>query len=521
MPTTSLAHNGANLLSSKCPKPLDTPSASSDENTSPQQFSAPATVLSGILFSRSVRSSFATFTLIPSLSNSPTNSRDMSHQQQSPVMVRLQFMDGIKELRSFCRKQYKIGDKIEFVHTHSGRWERPPKSTLTNASIEKLGLQAKSIENNAKEVAAPTSLLDTNLDTTGARPLDDKSMASWSQQPRWVLDLSSPLEAEKFVVVRNSRSWSMKKCQEYQLKYLASRKETKRKQEPSSTKKQKRDKKEVTNSNGTQNISNSNINSMSDMLAGLGNGHHGGGEEKRLQAEELAVFFLNLIGNEIVQKEQGICLSILEQRTKHDQAIREWCNQADGVLDVAGGCGHVSMALGMKGIASTVVDARASVGKLPRRDRKIWKRALQNKPQRIPQKRQAQDSNSAAVRRDKTRIPLTYVASKYEYCQLALPDPVVIPFQSQQAWFGSKPDGYDASFRHPNEDDIPVLMATSAWESDDACEKSLRGEQREAIQGNYNNTLSQVLLNNEDNHSSVLRRRASALMALHPDEVRC
>ena len=54
---------------------------------------------------------------------------------------------------------------------------------------------------------------------------------------------------------------------------------------------------------------------MSDMLAGLGKGHHGGGEEKRLQAEELAVFFLNLIGNEIVQKEQGICLSILEQRT--------------------------------------------------------------------------------------------------------------------------------------------------------------------------------------------------------------
>ena len=131
------------------------------------------------------------------------------------------------------------------------------------------------------------------------------------------------------------------------------------------------------------------------------------------------------------------------------------------------------MALGMKGIASTVVDARASVGKLPRRDRKIWKRALQNKPPRIPQKRQAQDSNSAAVRRDKIRLPLTYVASKYEYCQLALPDPVVIPFRSQQAWFGSKPDGYDASFRHPNEDDIPVLMATSAWKSDDACENSL------------------------------------------------
>ena len=39
----------------------------------------------------------------------------LAHQQQAPVMVRLQFMDDIKELRSFCRKQYKIGDEIEFV----------------------------------------------------------------------------------------------------------------------------------------------------------------------------------------------------------------------------------------------------------------------------------------------------------------------------------------------------------------------------------------------------------------------
>ena len=99
----------------------------------------------------------------------------------------------------------------------------------------------------------------------------------------------------------------------------------------------------------------------------------------------------------------------------------------------------------MEGIKSTVVDSRSAVGKLPGRDRKIWNKAL------------------------KKRKISTEVAGM-TYCQ-------VIPFDSHRAWFGSRPQGVDASFRHPDEDEIQL------------CDKE-----------------------------SGLVKNASALIALHPDE---
>lgn len=215
-----------------------------------------------------------------------------------------------------------------------------------------------------------------------------------------------------------------------------------------------------------------------------------------------------MVGSNVIEKNQAVVSEppTLEERIQYQERTRDWFNRADGVLDVAGGCGHVSMALGLAGISSTVVDARASVGKLPKRDRKIWKKSLKSRPVIIPNKN---DSSAKG-----TSIPGKPVLSKYEYCQPAIPTPAIVPFQSQQAWFGSKPDGYDASFRHPDEEDIPVLVATAASKND--------------IPGNNNvdrdSSPDQQVEERADSFQSVyrseilLRKRVSALVALHPDE---
>jgi len=66
-----------------------------------------------------------------------------------------------------------------------------------------------------------------------------------------------------------------------------------------------------------------------------------------------------------------------EKLTLRHQAIH-YLNKGTGVLDVAGGSGHVSLALVLKGIQSTVVDPRETVGRLPGRDRKHLRKALLN-----------------------------------------------------------------------------------------------------------------------------------------------
>ena len=423
-------------------------------------------VVSGILFSRSVRSSFASFTLAPI---SWLERKDSS----PPFLVRLQFMDDIKELRSFCRRQYKIGDRIEFMRTPNGRWEKPP----TDPSREK----------SASEISAP----------------------SWSEQPRWVVDLSNIIETEESVVVREARVWSMKECQQHQLKYIPQNKQSKQKDEEPSSKKQKR-------ANGGEvetDVKNKNNKSSENMNE---SNHHGGGKEKRLQAQELISFFLELVGNNVVKKTQVDSSEppTLSERIQHQERVRSWFNRADGVLDVAGGCGHVSMALGLEGISSTVVDARASVGKLPKRDRKIWKKSLKNRPVLRGKTIIPPINNESSAKGARIPEPPAFSPSKYEYCQPVIPAPAIVPFQSQQAWFGSKPDGYDASFRHPDEEDIPVLVATAASNDDIPSNNNTEYVSTQCQQTEeYADSLQ-----SRNNSETILKKRVSALVALHPDE---
>ena len=67
-----------------------------------------------------------------------------------------------------------------------------------------------------------------------------------------------------------------------------------------------------------------------------------------------------------------------------NQLGKEALKSGGGVLDVAGGSGHLSMAFAMAGIRSTVVDPRDSAGALPRRDRKAMKKAIKHDIQVVP-----------------------------------------------------------------------------------------------------------------------------------------
>jgi len=118
----------------------------------------------------------------------------------------------------------------------------------------------------------------------------------------------------------------------------------------------------------------------------------------------------------------------------------------------------------------------------------------------------------------------------YEYCQLVVPVPTVVPFKSQQAWFGSKPIGYDASFRHPDEENIPVLVATAAAPKNDIENNNDEGVNNQSLEQTHSSGCFPVARNTRDDCSTTkdteqqtisdnaLRRQASALVALHPDE---
>lgn len=152
---------------------------------------------------------------------------------------------------------------------------------------------------------------------------------------------------------------------------------------------------------------------------------------------------------------------------------------ADGVLDVAGGCGHVSMALGLLGIQSTVIDPLENVGKLPNRDHKVWNRSMK-KMWNEEQCNKNNDNNYDNV-----------------YCQpvtTMIKPRKIRQYQTLRAWFGIPPN--DNDFRTPDchRNDIPIIVASS----NDTTEK-------EQQQSNL------IILQN-------ISSKITAIVALHPDE---
>ena len=156
--------------------------------------------------------------------------------------------------------------------------------------------------------------------------------------------------------------------------------------------------------------------------------HHKSGLGKRQQGQVVADFLLFVISTMHTENIHNSPSSSIEEQTTTKQfenyefrkrivncdlfsSILNNANSIDKidqvpkllrekrVLDVAGGAGHVSLALTLRNVKSTVIDPRSTVGSLPGRDRKLLK---------------------------KSKKPM---------------------FDTYRAWFGSRPDGVDTFFR--------------------------------------------------------------------------
>lgn len=66
----------------------------------------------GVLFSRSVRASFARLCLVPIEEKTKKHQSSDDLDIQQPVLIQVDFNDRIKELRSYIRRAYKLGDRI-------------------------------------------------------------------------------------------------------------------------------------------------------------------------------------------------------------------------------------------------------------------------------------------------------------------------------------------------------------------------------------------------------------------------
>lgn len=329
----------------------------------------------GVVFGRSIRAYYAMLHVAASMSSSDEIGAD-DNQNYSYVAVHIRFENDsfALEFRSWCRRVSKLGDLLclrgTFVEPTLGR---------TDA-------------------------------TTSGEP-GRRELPHIPNGRRLLIQMTSIEQANQVIQVETIRYWSMPTCQLWQQKYRPKHNKDDAKEESTSSK-------SLTKSN-----------EQTDRATA----RHGGCIEKRQKGEYVATFLVNMMQQKLGLPSDDLDVgdwataSLSDNDTRH--AVLSSLNERSGVLDAAGGSGYVSMALGLRGVKSTVVDPRESAGKLPKRDRKVWNRALAQ-----------QTLNNAS----------TAVATPM------LCHPVATPYDTVRAWFGQQTDGIDTAFRSGNDTDLEI-----------------------------------------------------------------
>ena len=233
----------------------------------------------------------------------------------------------------------------------------------------------------------------------------------WSEidikERSFVVNVVTLQKANELLQVMHVRYWSMPFCQEWQWQYRP---------------------KVVTNDYHTKTKRTKTGNSeltLQDKVF-----RHGGSAVKRKQGDCIANFVIHLVlhaSNNSSSLGEGHNVNPEEWATStlcpelHAKAVMV-LNKGSGVIDATGSLRYVSLALGLKGVQSTVVDPRESVGKLPKKDRKLWNRVLRS-------------------------IPIT---DDVLLCQ------PVVPYESLRAWFAQPPRDVDTEFRRADLEGVPV-----------------------------------------------------------------
>lgn len=317
----------------------------------------------GVVFGKSIRSHYAILHVVTICSE------DAAANEQQYVVVRINFLDNptntATEMRSWCRRSCKLGDLVEF----KGEW-----IVLENRGTDNFVVSIDSVEN-----------------------------------------------ADTLLTVKQVRYWSMPQCQEWQQKYRPKVAVVSEKSDNDSKRTTKRIKTDTQGADWKQD---------NDTL------RHGG--NKRDQGECVADFLIKAMMYSLQKNQSESTTSetlssggMNEDWMNDNPELRakaiEALNKGSGVIDAAGGSGYVSMVLGIKAVKATVVDPRESVGKLPRRDRKVWNRLMRGVPK-------TKNGDGGVL-----------------LCQ------PVVPYDSLRAWFARPPpENVDTSFRHGDVESIPV-----------------------------------------------------------------
>jgi len=247
--------------------------------------------------------------------------------------------------------------------------------------------------------------------------ITSNSASQWKDK-RFVVNVLSTEEADATVIVLEGRRWDMKQCQEWHHTYL--------KQNDDDGDDGGDDSGQIKQEKQRKRCVVKDVKNEDEDNAGSSTLRHGSSMPKREQGEIVTKLLIEIIKKKLVKEDPSLANI---SNDLHSQVLKR-LNEGSGVIDVAGGSGHVSMALGMAGIRATVVDPREAVGKLPGRDRKIWYRAL----------KKARGEN------------------KVIQC-LPCDNPIVVPYSTLRAWFGECPDGANSSHRHPDKEQIEVCSA--------------------------------------------------------------
>ena len=217
------------------------------------------------------------------------------------------------------------------------------------------------------------------------------------------------------------------------------------------------------------------------------------------------------------------------QAQLHEQRYQviQHLNKGSGVMDVAGGSGHLSLALGLRGIQSTVIDPRESAGKLPSRDRKALRKALKRQQQQQQQQQHQQQSNNNDGENKNDNTSVKNTKEKEEI----IIQPPPIQFASMRAWFSTRPKGVDLEFRqgtkssnHSNSSIDDVIMNTINTTNTTKPTLTTQKQQHQDLQqeepNKTNNTINNDLLVPICSMCSPdqLLPSCSAIVALHPDE---
>ena len=408
--------------------------------------------IEGVIFGRSVRGHYASLNLVvmegdailSSHSKQQTNSNGndpTSREDQYHVLVRIQFDTPddaiVKDLRSYFRRYCKNGDLVRLQHGiyqdclfHSSTTTTTTTTTTTSASTN----------NN-----------------DGSNHED-----GWTE-PRFVIHVQSIQQAQASLQVQKVRYWAQSQWQAWQNKYY-------RQGQQQQQQLQQQQKSRGSNSKNTA--------ASTEEEGNNSQAHPAGGLEKRQQSEMVAKFLFRIMMTMVQQQQQQPPASEEDDRnhpnsvddannnSQSDALLRtqtlDYLNGGTGVLDVAGGSGLVSMALGLMGIQSTVVDPREAVGRLPGRDRKIYNRALKQQKQK-EQKHEGKSTTTTDASEQKYSTADPPSASSSTICQPIMttitPQVQVRPFQTMRAWFGTPPDGVDAAFRNPDNATVPLCDA--------------------------------------------------------------